>query len=175
MDKNIQKKIGRPSLKENQIDIIFRKIEPYLKSGLSIHKACTEAKIPKSTVYDLFNENDEFAEKVMVCKGHTSVLLNSLLFNELNRMKTKQKQKKQLDARELDLLKWYATHHNNTRWEFTEFILNEEEIRKQREDAARFDRIFEDDRAVTALANIFKIYAQKQYPHLVNDQNQKVI
>lgn len=54
-------KTGKPSLSQKKIEDIFRKLEPYLRCGVSVHRACQEAKIPKSTVYDLIRENSEFA------------------------------------------------------------------------------------------------------------------
>ena len=52
-DNLLQNKIGRPSITEGEKDMIVRKLEPYLKSGLSIRKACQLTQIPKSTIYDL--------------------------------------------------------------------------------------------------------------------------
>ena len=42
----------------DKTDEIFRKVEPFLKCGLSLHKACLQAQIPKSTVYDLYKKNN---------------------------------------------------------------------------------------------------------------------
>lgn len=47
-------KVGKKPLVDEEVDLIFRKLEPYLKKGLSLHKACLEAQIPKSTAYDLY-------------------------------------------------------------------------------------------------------------------------
>ncbi len=57
-------KAGKPALSDKKIDIIFRKLEPYLRIGLSLHAACNRGEVPKSTVYDLYKENREFAEIV---------------------------------------------------------------------------------------------------------------
>lgn len=50
------RKAGKPSINQNKIEEIFRKLEPYLRCGISIHRACQEANIPKSTVYDGNNQ-----------------------------------------------------------------------------------------------------------------------
>lgn len=59
-------KAGKKPLVDEEVDLIFRKLEPYLKKGLSLHKACLEAQIPKSTAYDLYQEYDEFVPMVTV-------------------------------------------------------------------------------------------------------------
>ncbi len=63
---------GRPPLTAEQIDGIVRKLEPYIKVGLSIRKSCIEANIPKSTVYDLIDENEAFADKIEVLQSYLS-------------------------------------------------------------------------------------------------------
>lgn len=55
-------KAGKKPLVDNEVDSIFRRLEPFLKKGLSLNKACLEAQIPKSTAYDLYREYEEFAE-----------------------------------------------------------------------------------------------------------------
>ena len=39
-------KAGKKPLVDEEVDLIFRKFEPYLKKGLSLKKACIEAKFP---------------------------------------------------------------------------------------------------------------------------------
>ena len=56
----VTKKSDKPTLSDKEIDLIFRKLEPYLRVGLSLHAAALKADIPKSTVYDLYAENEEF-------------------------------------------------------------------------------------------------------------------
>ncbi|MCL4417344.1 MAG: hypothetical protein M1365_11705, partial [Actinobacteria bacterium] len=34
--------VGRPALSKEETDVIFRKLEPYLKMGLSINKVCNK-------------------------------------------------------------------------------------------------------------------------------------
>ena len=54
-----EKSLGRPTLSNKQKDLIFHKVEPYLKAGLSLHKACLQAQLPPSTIYDHYSENKE--------------------------------------------------------------------------------------------------------------------
>ena len=55
-------KAGKKPLVDEEVNLIFRKLEPFLKKGMSLHKTCLEAQIPKSTAYDLYREYEEFAE-----------------------------------------------------------------------------------------------------------------
>lgn len=83
-------KVGKPVIVDEEVDLIFRKLEPYLKKGLSLHKACIEGQIPKSTAYDLYNEYDEFAERIDAAKNYFSVLVSDIIHNELKRILKKQ-------------------------------------------------------------------------------------
>ncbi|OGH26146.1 MAG: hypothetical protein A3C30_03480 [Candidatus Levybacteria bacterium RIFCSPHIGHO2_02_FULL_40_18] len=75
--------IGRPALSNDDINLIFRKLEPHLKMGLSINRACYKASIPKSTVYDLYNENSQFAERIDTARNYFTDLINNIIHTEL--------------------------------------------------------------------------------------------
>lgn len=124
---------GKPPISREEMEDILRKLEPYLQSGLSVNKACYEAKIPKSTVFDLIKENDEFAEKIQGFKQYLSVLLSRTTVRELNRIAAKQqklviKESKDetilpsdlLTKEDKDFLQWFALHHTSTREEFSD-------------------------------------------------------
>lgn len=72
-------KVGKPPIVDKEVDTIFRKLEPYLKKGLSLHKICLEAQIPKSTTYDLYQEYDEFAERIDACKNYHSLFTTDVI------------------------------------------------------------------------------------------------
>lgn len=59
------------------IDEYFAKIEPYLKIGLSVHKACMQANVPERTVYDYIEKNDDFRRKVEIAQEHFEVMVKS--------------------------------------------------------------------------------------------------
>lgn len=113
--------IGRPALKSKEIDSLFRKLEPYLKAGLSIHKACLKAQIPKSTIYDLKVQNQEFAEKIEIAQNHQSILVAEIVSNELEFIKTKQSGGSGLTRDQIKFIQWVATNSRTTKEEgFTE-------------------------------------------------------
>ncbi|MBI4038988.1 hypothetical protein HY384_03455 [Candidatus Daviesbacteria bacterium] len=85
-ENNKPNKLGRKPFVDEEVDLIFRKLEPFLKKGLSLHKACLEAQIPKSTAYDLYQEYDEFAEKIDACKNYHSLLIDDVFTKELDFM-----------------------------------------------------------------------------------------
>ncbi len=122
--------IGKPSLTKEQIDGIFRKLEPYLKAGLSLYKACLKAQIPKSTVYDLYLEVEEFAEKIDASKSYYSILVNTILFQELEKISLKQK-KRILNQNEIKFVQWLALNNTSTKEEY-----GRAEVRGDKENSA---------------------------------------
>ncbi len=129
-------KVGKPTLVDNEVDSIFRKLEPYLKKGLSLNKACLEAQIPKSTAYDLYREYDEFAERIDACKNYYSVLISDIIWTELARIVGKQQKKEVLDNNDIKLVQWVALNSNATRHEFGRDYdpIPEEVLEKEREE-----------------------------------------
>ena len=121
---------GRKPVSKEYADELFRKLEPFLKAGLSVNKACLEAGVPKSTVYDLLQTNNEFSEKIMRSKQFVSVLIANTMMAQLHEIIKKQNPgndangnplpKVPLDKEDLKFLTWFATHSNQTREEFTE-------------------------------------------------------
>lgn len=110
--------IGRPPLLDNQKDIIVQKLEPYLKAGLSVRKACREAEVPKSTVYDLIKKDEEFADKIRRYQQFVSVLLSNTLLRQLMVIAKRQNDSLELSSGDLRFLQWFATHSSQTREEF---------------------------------------------------------
>lgn len=132
---------GRKPVQDNELDIIFRKLEPHLRSGKTLNKALLLAQIPKTTVYKYYGLNDEFTEKIDAARAYTSVLVNDFFFRKLADIMAKQneqsivdKQYKEkkitrkkydertgeigLSAADLDFMKWYATNSHATREEY---------------------------------------------------------
>ncbi len=97
--------VGKPALTQEQIDEVFRKIEPYLKTGVSLNKACLSAGIAKSTAYDLYRENESFAEKVDTARNYCSILANSVFLKSLERINSIAGTRELTDG-ELKLLEW---------------------------------------------------------------------
>ena len=102
----------------DKTDEIFRKLEPHLKCGLSLYKASLQAQIPKSTVYDLYQKDKPFSEKVDASKNYHSVLVTNIVTVELERIATKQRGGKKLQLPEIRLVQWVATNSRSTRSEY---------------------------------------------------------
>lgn len=112
---------GRPATTQEEKDVIFHKLEPYLKTGLSLYKACLAAEIPKSRVYELINEDQQFAEKIDASKNYLAILTSSMFHNMVVSIGQKIKESgdvSKLDKEELKLLKWYVTKSKTTKEEF---------------------------------------------------------
>lgn len=97
-------KVGKKPLVDEEVDLIFRKLEPYLKKGLSLNKACIEAQIPKSTAYDLYKEYDKFAEKIDSCKHYHSLLIGDVVTKELEKIAEKQNKGQNLSIQEIKFI-----------------------------------------------------------------------
>lgn len=120
MSKNLG---GRPSTSEEDKERIFHKLTPYLKAGLSLPKACREAKIPVSTVYKLRDEDPGFMEQIEASKQFISVLVSNANIRILEKVITRIEDAgsfEELPKAMLDFLKWFATNSNATREEFSE-------------------------------------------------------
>lgn len=130
-------KVGRPSLtpeeiKEKKRDILS-KIEPYLKTGLSVNKALREAHIGNREFYEFMSADEHFREKINEYRQFVSVLVNNAIVKELMNITAKQAggkktingkevivPPKSLDAGDKDFLKWMALNSNSTKQEFGE-------------------------------------------------------
>lgn len=112
---------GRPPLSQEEKDTLFRKLEPHLMTGMSLHKACLKAKVPSSTVYDIYNNDAEFSEKIEVAKSHQAVLVHNILSSELQRIAEAQNsgERKSLSKDELRFVQWMATNSPATREDFS--------------------------------------------------------
>lgn len=111
---------GRPAMTEGDIQTIFLKLEPYLKTGLSLHKACLAAQVPKTTVYDLMEKNNEFSEKVEAARNFLAIVTSDIHYREINRIKKKVEDGIELNEQEINYVKWFSQISKLTRDEFGE-------------------------------------------------------
>ncbi len=122
-------KVGRSKLTEYQKaerkDFLLRKLEPYLKSGLSVNKALKEAKIHNSEFYKYLAEDEFFGEKIAKYKHYISVLTNHIIVSELLRIVEKQNgnltqniKPQPLSDQDIKFLWWYAINANTCREEW---------------------------------------------------------
>ncbi|MCL5784546.1 MAG: hypothetical protein M1142_04310 [Patescibacteria group bacterium] len=143
-------KVGKPPISQKKIELIFRKLEPYLRCGISIHRACQEAKITKSTVYDLLEENSEFAEIVEACKKSFTVLINDIILMEVKRIADK-KGNKHLTAEDRKFIQWVAVNNKNMH----EFYGNNQIIEDKTK--SKYAAIYNDPKAISTVLKTYEI------------------
>lgn len=134
---------GRPPLSEEEKENIVRKLEPHLKAGLSHRKACQQAQIPKSTFYDLYEEDPEFADKIDTSQSYLSVLTSNIFYVLVSKIATKIKDGERLRREDLDFLKWFATNSKTTKDEFGE--RQELEVIDPQKEIHRIMKLIEED------------------------------
>jgi hypothetical protein len=120
---------GRPYLTEAQKaqrkENLLQKLEPYLKSGLSVNKALHEANIFNSEFYKYMAEDRLFGEKVAKYRQYISILANQAIVTELfaivekqNGNEAKNIKPQPLSKEDVDFLWWFALNANVCREEW---------------------------------------------------------
>lgn len=116
---------GRPRLTPEQLaekkSKLLQKIEPYLKTGLSVNKALHEAKIFNSEFYRYMREDEFFRDEVNRYKQYISVLVNQAIVTELFRIAEKQNGRETTQPLSKDdhkFLWWLALKHNSCKEEW---------------------------------------------------------
>jgi len=127
---------GRPEISEEDKKQMVSKLEPYLKSGLSIRKSLFEAQIPKSSFYKAMERDEEFRDQIGRFRQFVSVLLNNSVIRLLqNIVKTQNTEGKVLTKDDIAFLQWFADHSTLTKDEFgsrKEISLYDPEVEIQR-------------------------------------------
>jgi hypothetical protein len=119
---------GRPKTSEEQKHEMIAKLEPYLKSGLSLRKALLEAGIVPATFYRIKRSDPSFDSKIARFQQYLSILLNSSLIKHLHQLVSKQAgyqeadgtivSPRELNGQDLAFLEWFALNSNLTKEEF---------------------------------------------------------
>lgn len=110
---------GRPPLTDEQKNDLVRKLEPYLEAGLSIRKACFQAGVPKSTVYDYLSSDEDFSDRIQRIGQSVSVKLAMIVSNQLTKITSKQSEGVDLTTEDINFIKWFAVSSTATRDEFS--------------------------------------------------------
>lgn len=152
-----EKSLGRPALSNKQKDLIFHKVEPYLKAGLSLNKACKQAQLPPSTVYDLYSENREFAERIDIAKNYYSVLVSSIITNLLEAIYKKQNKspKNKLTSEEIRFIQWVALNSHATKEEFGA------RIEEEKKDNSPTFKIINDPKALITVLKTYESFRDR--------------
>lgn len=126
---SLKNKGGRPFLTDKQKserkEYILLKLEPYLKSGLSVNKALKEAKVFNSEFYRYMKEDRLFGEKIAKFRQYIAILANQAIVTELFRIVQKQNGNKNMGISPQSLSKddknflwWFALNANVCREEW---------------------------------------------------------
>lgn len=111
---------GRPPTSEEDKKIMLQKLEPYLKSGLSVRKALIEAAIPSSTFYEIMRTDKEFLEQIDRFRQFVAVLANSALVKHLQDIIRRQSSNEKVTEKDIAFLQWFALNSSLTKEEFGE-------------------------------------------------------
>lgn len=124
--------VGRPPDTPEEVvgkkNAMLAKVEPYLKSGLSIRKACLEAGVERTQLYDYMAEDDSFSNQIHAYQQYMSVVVANTIVREVIQIAQKQNPTKDdkgnsipakpLSAPEMELVKWYALNSKMAKEEF---------------------------------------------------------
>lgn len=115
----MQKKVKiAPILTKELKEQIVHRIEPYLKSGLSIHTACLQAGIPRSTLYKIMEENEYLRDRVDRSRQFFSVAVSSIVARKLHAILLRQQAGEEITGEDLEFIKWLALNSTHCREEF---------------------------------------------------------
>jgi len=125
---------GRPKSTPEEIkerkNLLLTKIEPYLKTGLSVNKALGEAQVANSEFYRYMSDDEDFRERINAYRNFTPILLNNAIIKHLQDIIQRQngytdKSGKKVEAEKLRkddiaFLQWFALNNNLTKGEYGE-------------------------------------------------------
>lgn len=148
--------VGKLPLSQDDINIIFHKLDPYLRTGISLNKSCLMADVPKSTVYDLYKENLQFAEKIDTSKNYLSITTSSIFYTEIERVKSLQLKNKTINKEDLRFIQWFALNHKSNYEEFGKEALDLADDRQTElaEEIVKLAKIIDDCSGINNEANL---------------------
>jgi len=111
---------GRPEITEVEKQEMVSKLEPYLKSGLSVRKALGETQVPKATFYKLMDRDEHFRDQINRFRQFLAVLANNSIVRQLQGIAKKQNDNTPLSKDDQDFLWKFVTNSNLTREEYGE-------------------------------------------------------
>lgn len=153
------KKRGKPPLTQNQIDLLFQKLEPYLVTGLSISRAVFNAGVPRSTVYNLYQENEQFADRVKAAQSFFTTIVNDIISGEIRFILDKQENKVPLSRDDRQFVQWIAVNNNAMKRFYTE------EKEREDKDHERWSKVMDDEKCRLTVLETYEAYRQ----HLITD------
>lgn len=82
--------IGRPQQTVQYLETVVQKLEPYLKQGLSVRKACLLAEIPHTAVYSKMAKLNWFSDRIDACRTYKANLVSGIFMLKLEEIAAKQ-------------------------------------------------------------------------------------
>ena len=110
--------MARLPISELNKNLIVQKLEPYLKAGLSLRKACLQSGVARSTVYYLMENDKSFLDNIRRFQQYLSVLISTSISRQLYHIVTKQNQNISLSKYDQKFLFWLALNSNQSAEEF---------------------------------------------------------
>lgn len=107
-----------PILTKELKEQIVHRVEPYLKSGLSIHTACLQAGVPRSTLYKIMEENTYLRDRVDRSRQFFSVAVSNIVARKLHAILLRQQSGEEIEGEDLEFIKWIALNSTHCREEF---------------------------------------------------------
>jgi len=138
--------MARPQITDESKKIVVQRLEPYLKAGLSIRKACLQAQIPRSTVYYFMERDPSFLDQITRFQQYLSVILTNSLFTQLCHIVRKQNENKELSKTDIKFLFWYVLHCKQMSDQFGRRI-NIDDLYDPELEIQRLNRLIDDNSA----------------------------
>jgi hypothetical protein len=122
------KKYKTQKLTIHQKHSLVSKLEPLLKSGLSIRQACLESGVSRATLYRIMEEDEAVRDQIQRFQNYLSVMVTWMTIRHLLFVKSKQDQGIPLGWEDIKFVAWFATHSRSCSEEFGKIALSSGKI-----------------------------------------------
>src|SRR5258708_599843 len=119
---------GRPKISQEIKNEMLSKLEPYLKSGLSLRRSLIETGIVPATFYHIKQTDPSFESKIALFQQYLPVLYNSTIVKHLHYIVRKQTgfteadgtivPPKKLNKDDLSFMFWFGMNSKLTKGEY---------------------------------------------------------
>ncbi len=112
-----RKKGNQPFTKE-QADLMVSKLEPYLRSGLSIRIACLQSGVSRATLYRMMKKSRYLRDQIRAFQTYISLITSTVIAKQLYRIYARQQAGFEIDWKDLQFVMWVATNSIHCKEEF---------------------------------------------------------
>lgn len=109
-------KTQKLSIHEQQA--LVSRVEPFLKGGLSIRKACLASGVSRATLYRIMENDNGVRDQINRFQDFLSLLTMIVVSRQLFGIKVKQDLNQKLEWTDLKFVMWFATHSRHCSEEF---------------------------------------------------------